>query len=181
MCKCLCVHMCVHVCVSTCAFVSSEKQDRMGQCSQKMQLQSQILSLAQWSSRARAAAGKQQHTNFSCNISSGSQGSVALVLHTKIADKLLCNRWHQHNNLQQHHCQQKLPLQASQLHQCQQQQAVRLCSRGSISACLLQAHVHNWHAHHTHIHTHTHTYIDALVIIVCCFVLVNIELAMGMM
>ena len=157
------------------------KKDRMGQCSQKMQLQSQILSLAQWSSRARAAAGKQQHTNFSCNISSGSQGSVALVLHTKIADKLLCNRWHQHNNLQQHHCQQKLPLQASQLHQCQQQQAVRLCSRGSISACLLQAHVHSWHAHHTHIQTHTHTYIDALVIIVCCFVLVNIELAMGMM
>ncbi len=42
------------------------------------------------------------------------------------------------------------------------------------------AHVHSWHAHHTHTHT-CKTYIDALVIVVCCFVLVNIELAMGMM
>ena len=36
--------------------------------------------------------------------------------------------------------------------------------------------------HTTHTYTHTcKTYIDALVIVVCCFVLVNIELAMGMM
>ena len=34
--------------------------------------------------------------------------------------------------------------------------------------------------HTTHIHT-CKTYIDALVRVVCCFVLVNIELAMGMM
>ena len=44
------------------------------------------------------------------------------------------------------------------------------------------AHVHSWHAHHARTHTHTcKTYIDALVIVVCCFVLVSIELAMGMM
>ena len=56
-------------------------------------------------------------------------------------------------------------------------------------------HKHSTHTHTlacTNIHMHmctigmhtTHTckaYIDALVIIVCCFVLVNIELAMGMM
>ena len=65
----------------------------------------------------------QEIQHVSCNISPGSSRSVALVWHTKMAGKHLCNRQQQHNwqqhHWQQHHCQQQLPLQASQLHQCQ--------------------------------------------------------------
>ena len=52
-----------------------------------------------------------------------------------------------------------------------------------ILACTsLHMHMCTVGMHTTHTYTHTcNTYIDALVRVVCCFVRVNIELAMGMM